>query len=40
MRLYLEPHTIGDDKVWGCTGMLGGSKLVLWVVEIMHGCEF
>ena len=23
MRLYLEPHKIGDDTVWGCLG--GGS---------------
>ena len=23
MRLYLEPHKIGDDRVWGCLG--GGS---------------
>ena len=30
MRLYLEPHKIGDDyRVWGW-------KLVLWVEEIKY----
>ena len=24
MRLYLEPHKIGDDRVWGCLGVTAG----------------
>ena len=24
MRLYLEPHKIGDDRVWGCLGVEAG----------------
>ena len=27
MRLYLEPHKIGDDRVWGCLGVEAGG---LW----------
>ena len=36
MRLYLEPHKIGDDRVWGCLGVEAGG---IWG-QVMYNSDY
>ena len=37
MRLYLEPHKIGDDRVWGC---LGGGQVMCAIFKSYYVSDY